>query len=57
MVLRTMANAYVLSLLYLFSFNYVLCYEVPPAKIEAIYPKGLRVSIPGLFYIFLYIRD
>ncbi|CAH2090812.1 unnamed protein product [Euphydryas editha] len=23
-----------------------LCYEVPPAKLEAIYPRGLRVSIP-----------
>ncbi|XP_061728215.1 beta-1,3-glucan-binding protein 1-like [Cydia pomonella] len=24
----------------------VVCYEVPPAKLEAIYPKGLRVSVP-----------
>ncbi|XP_049874241.1 beta-1,3-glucan-binding protein 1-like [Pectinophora gossypiella] len=24
----------------------VQCYEVPPAKLEAIWPKGLRVSIP-----------
>lgn len=22
-------------------------YELPPARLEAIYPKGLRVSIPG----------
>lgn len=22
-------------------------YQVPPAKLEAIWPKGLRVSIPG----------
>ncbi|KAJ2943585.1 hypothetical protein O0L34_g16694 [Tuta absoluta] len=26
--------------------NYVKCYEVPPARLEAIWPKGLRVSIP-----------
>lgn len=23
------------------------CYVVPPAKLEALYPKGLRVSVPG----------
>lgn len=32
--------------LYLFIFYGVLCYEVPNAKLEAIWPKGLRVSIP-----------
>ncbi|XP_072947822.1 beta-1,3-glucan-binding protein-like [Epargyreus clarus] len=26
--------------------NLVRCYEVPTAKLEAIYPRGLRVSIP-----------
>ncbi|CAH0584501.1 unnamed protein product [Chrysodeixis includens] len=31
---------------FLFSFNYVLCYEVPRARLEAIYPRGLKVSIP-----------
>ncbi|XP_045536217.1 beta-1,3-glucan-binding protein-like [Papilio machaon] len=38
---------------YLFNLNLFVClfvaincYEVPPAKLEAIYPKGLRVSIP-----------
>lgn len=31
--------------------NSVLCYDVPPAKLEAIHPKGLRVSIPGIYYI------
>ncbi|CAH4032914.1 beta-1,3-glucan-binding protein-like isoform X1 [Pieris brassicae] len=28
------------------SFYYVLCYEVPKAKFQAIYPKGLKVIIP-----------
>lgn len=27
-------------------FICVSCYEVPPAKLEAIWPKGLRVSVP-----------
>lgn len=27
--------------------SFVTGYEVPEAKLEAIYPKGLRVSIPG----------
>ncbi|CAH0730012.1 unnamed protein product, partial [Brenthis ino] len=26
--------------------DYTVGYEVPPAKLEAIYPKGLRVSVP-----------
>ncbi|XP_038223248.1 beta-1,3-glucan-binding protein-like [Zerene cesonia] len=33
-------------LLVYLSFNCVLCYEVPRAQFEAIYPKGLKVSIP-----------
>ncbi|KAJ8715918.1 hypothetical protein PYW08_013203 [Mythimna loreyi] len=41
-----MKNVCVLFLFYLVSYNCVLCYEVPPAKLEALYPKGLRVSIP-----------
>lgn len=27
-------------------FKIVLCYEAPPATLEAIHPKGLRVSVP-----------
>ena len=33
----------------------ILCYEVPPAKLEAIYPKGLRVTVPGMDYKNLFI--
>ncbi|XP_060802616.1 uncharacterized protein LOC106133430 [Amyelois transitella] len=33
-------------LLFVTCFSAVWCYEVPLAKLEAIYPKGLRVSIP-----------
>lgn len=30
-------------------------YTVPPAKLEAIYPRGLRVTVPGmLFFCFSY---
>uniref|UniRef100_A0A2A4JH28 Uncharacterized protein n=1 Tax=Heliothis virescens TaxID=7102 RepID=A0A2A4JH28_HELVI len=36
----------VLFLILVFSFNCGLCYEVPAAKLEAIYPRGLKVSIP-----------
>lgn len=32
----------------------VICYEVPEAKLEAIYPEGLRVSIPGFSFYFYY---
>lgn len=45
-----MSRFFVICLLFsLFLATSVSCYEVPPAKLEAIYPKGLRVSIPGLF--------
>ena len=37
-----------LFLISLFFLNIVVCYEVPPAKLEAIFPLGLRVSIPGI---------
>lgn len=47
MFLRMMS--FCVFLFFLFSFNQVLCYEVPKAKLEAIYPKGLRVSIPGRY--------
>lgn len=40
-------------------------YNVPPAKVEVFYPKGFRVSIPGMsFYVlcvivghYLYIKS
>lgn len=36
------------SVLFMFGALCVVCgYELPHAKLEAIYPKGLRVSIPG----------
>lgn len=36
---------YIFAILGFLSAN-ILCYEVPPAKLEAIYPKGLRVTVP-----------
>ncbi|KAF9408554.1 hypothetical protein HW555_011796 [Spodoptera exigua] len=35
---------------WLFCVDLVYSYEVPPAKLEAIYPKGLRVSIPETYF-------
>ncbi|XP_047026780.1 beta-1,3-glucan-binding protein-like [Helicoverpa zea] len=41
-----MARVSVLFLIFVLSVNSGFCYEVPAATLEAIYPKGLRVSIP-----------
>ncbi|XP_023940943.2 beta-1,3-glucan-binding protein 1 [Bicyclus anynana] len=41
-----MLTKLLLSVCVLQCFTLVRCLEVPPAKLEAIYPKGLRVSIP-----------
>lgn len=30
-------------------------YQVPPAKLEAIYPKGLRVSVKGMIFYFCFL--
>lgn len=36
------------NVLIVFAVISVVCgYELPPARLEAMYPKGLRVSIPG----------
>lgn len=45
--------AFLVNLLMCLFVAVINCYEVPPAKLEAIYPKGLRVSVPGL-YIFVF---
>ncbi|XP_063828381.1 beta-1,3-glucan-binding protein 1-like [Ostrinia nubilalis] len=43
----TMLSSTVVCVLFLVLFDSVLCaFKVPDAKLEAIYPKGLRVSIP-----------
>lgn len=43
-----MFRGFVLILVFSFAVKTSVSYEVPPAKLEAIYPKGLRVSIPGI---------
>ncbi|XP_046968986.1 beta-1,3-glucan-binding protein-like [Vanessa cardui] len=41
-----MSLFFLVGLLACFGIHLTQCYKVPPAKLEAIYPKGLRVSIP-----------
>lgn len=51
MMIETIRNQWIFELftLLLLTLNFCIAdYDVPPAKVDVFYPKGFRVSIPGI---------